>query len=342
MYVVTCDVTVDETLTIEPGTIIKMAAGSGIAVYGSLLAAGTTAKPVTITSLADDSVGGDTNGNGAGSTAAPGDWAGLVVSGNAYASLMHSVVRNGPDALVVHGNVYLNDVELAHNSGTGLTVDGVSAQVKNPDIHDNGADGIYLRQADSVRVLGDRLTLESIGVIHDNGGNGIAIGDPDGGNVVNVLVGDLDVYGNGGKGILVRHEGAGLDHTGSGSIVAHFLDNNIYANAENGFWIGRSTTDFAANKVHSNDQNQWVFDGGGGDGWAFSVNSPTNTVDAGSNAAYCYTAKQVFGIFAQGTSAVTVLHTQFEGGGTGLKDFGEQAGSSINVTQNATAISVCP
>lgn len=342
VYVVTCDVTVSEMLTIEPGTIVKVAAGFGIDVFGSLLSAGTTAKPVTITSLTDDTVGGDTNGDGSGSTAEPGYWGGLDVSGDGYAGLVHSVVRNGTDALVIQGDAYLNDVELAHNLGTGLTVDGVSVRVKDPDIHHNGGDGVVIRRAENALLTAARPTLTSLGRIHDNGGNGLAIGDPDGGTDVNVLVGDLDVYANGEKGILVQHQGAGSDHNGSGTIDARFLDNDIHTNAGNGFWIGRSTTDFAQNKVHNNNQNQWVFDGGGGAGWEFSVNSPSNQNDAGSNLVYCYTARNVFGIFAQGTSTVTVLHTGFEGGGTGLKDFSAQAGSSINVSQNATAVTMCP
>ena len=74
----------------------------------------------------------------------------------------------------------------------------------------------------------------------------------------------------------------------------------------------------------------------------FERASPTDACDAGANAVYCYAAKGVFGIFAQGNSHVWVRHTQFEGGGTGLKDFSAQSGSQISVAQNCTAITVCP
>lgn len=60
----------------------------------------------------------------------------------------------------------------------------------------------------------------------------------------------------------------------------------------------------------------------------------------GASAIYCLGA--TFGIFAQDYADVTVAHTQFEGGGTALKDWGAQVGSSMSVTANCTAITSCP
>ena len=80
------------TLTIEAGTIIKMprqhtdywfgwvAGSSGMTVEGHLQINGTKANPVVFTSAADDTWGGDTNGDGNRSEPQPGDSGGINVN----------------------------------------------------------------------------------------------------------------------------------------------------------------------------------------------------------------------------------------------------------------------
>ena len=79
------------TLTIEAGTIIKMprshtdywfgwvAGSAGMTVEGHLQINGTKANPVVFTSAADDTWGGDTNGDGNRSEPQPGDSGGVYV-----------------------------------------------------------------------------------------------------------------------------------------------------------------------------------------------------------------------------------------------------------------------
>ncbi len=79
-YFVNTDLTVagGVTWTIDPGTILKLDNGR-LVVNGTLVAEGTDVFPITLTSSMDDSVGGDSNGDGDETMPMPGDWRGIYL-----------------------------------------------------------------------------------------------------------------------------------------------------------------------------------------------------------------------------------------------------------------------
>ena len=87
----------DVSLTVTPGGIVKFNSGRSLIVNGALRILGTDGNQVYLTSYRDDTVGGDTNGNGA-TTGARGDWRMIQFtdfSNDATSLIDHAEIRYG-------------------------------------------------------------------------------------------------------------------------------------------------------------------------------------------------------------------------------------------------------
>jgi len=100
VYRVIADIEVPagQTLSVEKDVVVKFDGAYELRVLGTLDVDGADAQEAYFTSIHDDSVGGDTNGNGGATTPAPGDWKRILVGDFVQAShldLEHTVLRYG-------------------------------------------------------------------------------------------------------------------------------------------------------------------------------------------------------------------------------------------------------
>jgi parallel beta-helix repeat protein len=181
-------ITTGSTLHLPAGTIIKISAG--ITVAGILDSQGTADNPVIFTSYRDDSIGGDTNGDGSASHPVAGDWGAIQIFNSAN-HLQFAVIRyagtaiflsnstptiannllanNGFAIQVSSGSPILDNNQISQNS-TGLYVSAGSPVVSNNSFSDNG---IHLRQSlnGSSIYSGNTFSGTGSGLIQVTGGS---------------------------------------------------------------------------------------------------------------------------------------------------------------------------
>ncbi|MEK9151120.1 MAG: hypothetical protein AAB547_00640 [Patescibacteria group bacterium] len=157
------------SLVIEPGATVKAANTNwALYVYGTLTVGAADAEKVTITSLADDTVGGDTNNDGAATIPAKGNWCSINIAGG-VTTIVNTVVRYGgcpsagqitnygADVTItgsqfsesnqyhirnVSGQLTLTSSELTA-SEYGLGFHGGSVVMRDNSIHGNTGYGVY-------------------------------------------------------------------------------------------------------------------------------------------------------------------------------------------------------
>ena len=118
MYILDSDVTVGTgvTLRIGPGVVIKAKTYTSLYVNGRILAVGAESQPIYFTSWHDDTLCGDTNGNGGATVPASGDWGAIQFSSGTRSSVIRrAVLRYGGTECCYH---YGGAIRLANTSPT--------------------------------------------------------------------------------------------------------------------------------------------------------------------------------------------------------------------------------
>ncbi|MDO8566232.1 MAG: hypothetical protein Q7S04_03555 [Candidatus Moranbacteria bacterium] len=97
-------VPVGATLTIEPGTVVKLSGVSALYAFGTITIGAPDAEKVIITSFADDTVGGDTNNNGSATVPTRFDWCSIGAHTKGIINITNTSIRYG--GCSVYGQVY--------------------------------------------------------------------------------------------------------------------------------------------------------------------------------------------------------------------------------------------
>ncbi|MBK8979091.1 MAG: hypothetical protein IPM29_24620 [Planctomycetes bacterium] len=117
------------SLTLAAGVVLKPMSTFAIQVAGTLRTAGTAAAPVVLTSIHDDTVGGDTNGNGNATAGGPNQWYGVKFDPTAGGStLEHTIVRYAgwgywPTVSSDSASITMSDCVLSDSGNGGLRLD---------------------------------------------------------------------------------------------------------------------------------------------------------------------------------------------------------------------------
>lgn len=164
-YVVTGTISVSSgaTLTIEPGVIVKFNSGTGMTVYGSLIATGTSTSNITFTS----------------SSASPtrGSWGALEFRSTSSQISYATVSYGGSDGRsiwIVTGSLTLDNVTVTESSGFGIhSVTTAGPTFSSVTVSNCTSDGILIAKDNSNQ---SGLHSLSDSTISANGGHGVNVG----------------------------------------------------------------------------------------------------------------------------------------------------------------------
>ncbi|MEM7001669.1 MAG: Ig-like domain-containing protein [Pseudomonadota bacterium] len=157
------------TLTIEPGTVIRFAPGTGLIVEaGKVVADGTPFAPITLTSSNDVE----------GSAPAPGDWTGVLLGAGDTGSVLREVnIRFGEGLMVSGATPTVDALTSTQNLGAGLRVSGGGTLATDAALLQFNGIGVELDTGGQLTITGSVIKNNGLNASSDGSNTLIATGN---------------------------------------------------------------------------------------------------------------------------------------------------------------------
>ena len=158
-YIVTDNITIPEgiTLTIMPNVIIKFLSYKGLTVNGTLKVRGTSEKNVYLTSIKDDTIGGDTNNDLNATKPLPGDWDRIYLTSKSEFNLIeYTIIRYGgkyyssgnknrlSQLCIETSSLTLTNCSINNSIAGGIDISDVNPSIFNNTFMNNSINGIIV------------------------------------------------------------------------------------------------------------------------------------------------------------------------------------------------------
>ena len=195
VYYIADNVTINanQTLTVQPGTVIKFFTDRALLFSGNLNAPATADKPIYFTDYRDDAIGGDSNLDGSASNPAPGGWRGIELNNYAGATLNYCVIRYGSSSTAQQANLYktgegdlnISNSTISNGAYRGISIVGATGAISitSSIIKDNAAYGLFLSGAGTLPIITrSQISGSNIGIYAESSANPLIGGSTDNGN----------------------------------------------------------------------------------------------------------------------------------------------------------------